>query len=159
CGCGGFNVTLTTIAPGDTIAVHKDDAAGRLLTTLHVDPLRVDRDQNTNRDTGDCAAGHYLPAFICVAACDLWGHIPNDRLAQQEADDFSLGLTTVTIPEIADTMPTPFESMFGPFFAFADTSTFTGPVTYPVSLTVDGTPASGDADTAAGISVTGLAVG
>src|SRR5262249_9507094 len=119
---------------------------------------RVDRSQTTGFDTGDCLAGNYLVTFPSLRLCDPAGHIPpNDPSATTMADDFSLGLTSLTPPTIDDTTPLPFESMFGDFLAHADPSLAGTPVSYPVSLATDTVPYSPNVN--GGMLISGVAPG
>jgi hypothetical protein len=109
--------------------------AGRVLTSLHVAHLRVALRGNAVVG-GRCEPGAYLGAPVgapetsagvgatTVAGsgrvCPLSGALPGGPVEQ--SDPFSGGLTRTEVPVLAVTSPTPGETLYGPFIAFAQPS-------------------------------------
>ena len=156
--CGDGFTTLGSIQAADRLELHLGTDAGRLLTTLNVGTLRVDRvDFNSS---GDCVPGNWLGSGDL---CSLGGAISGLGVTSVN-DDFSAGSTRVTLPSLDHTAPQEGESMFGSFTAYADVSLNGLPVAYPAALSVapSGGGAStsfGNANQATGTAVAGLSPG
>lgn len=156
------------LAGGDVVTLA--NAAGRVLTTLHVAHLRVDLiGSQTVAASGSCEAGDYWgapptdepPLFsalagdplggiagtgtVCPAGGDAAG-LPTDDIAQ--TDDLSGGQTATEVPTIEDTSPLAGAEVYGGFTALADAA-LPGPngsidaVTDTVSVSI--APAGGGA--------------
>jgi hypothetical protein len=156
--CGDGFTALASIQAADKLELHLDTAAGRLLTTLNVGTLRVDRVDFSS--SGDCQPGDWLGSGDL---CSLAGAISGLDVTSVN-DDFSTGSTGVTLPSLDYTAPQEGESMFGSFTAYADVSLNGLPVAYPATLSIaprgGGASSSyGNANQATGAAVAGLSPG
>jgi hypothetical protein len=175
------------LAGGDTVALR--NAAGRLLTTLHIAHLRVDIAASQSViASGRCQPGDYFGAFtiaptlsdsaggpggpagtgtICPLNGDATG-LPSDDVEQ--TDDASGGQTQTHVPDVENTSPMNGETLFGRFLALAQPG-LPGPnnavalTRDAVGLTIvrvaDGAVVfrAANVNTAAGVSVPGLRAG
>jgi hypothetical protein len=116
---------------GQTLALR--NRAGRTITALHVAHLRVAlRGLDASVAGGTCEPGAYWGAPVSsfsvgtrsVAGagmvCPLGGRAAgmSARVIEQ-SDPFSSGLTRTEVPVLRVTSPTPGETLYGPFVAFA----------------------------------------
>jgi hypothetical protein len=162
---------LSSVQPGDTLALNVHGAGGRTLTVLHVSALRLDEQQPAAGATATVSGGSCQPLEWFVAGtsggppplCSSSGTAPS-LATTALSDELSGGSTAVTMPaRVLDTSPLNGEDVSGPTIAaFADLA---GADTTPVRLTV--TPAagganpsvSGNANSATGATITGLVAG
>ena len=182
---GTVTAPRLTLTGGEALSLI--NSAGRRLTTLHVAHLRVALIGNQTRVSGGtCQPGDYwgppvthVPTSSAVGTgisgsgriCPPSGHaagLPTADIAQ--TDDFSGGQTVLQVPVIESTAPTQDETLYGAFFASAQ-SGLPGPHGTivaggaPIALAIR--PAgsdrtvfhSADVDTARGVAVRALPAG
>ena len=162
---------LSSVQPGDTLALNVHGAGGRTLTVLHVSPLRLDEQQPAAGANATVSGGSCQPLEWFYAAnfgtapllCSSSGTAPS-LTSTALLDELSGGTTAVTMPaRVLDTSPLNGEDVSGPSIAaFADLA---GADTTPVALTVTPTAGganpsgSGNSNSATGATITGLVAG
>jgi hypothetical protein len=166
--------SLAAIKPGDDIALVVPEASGnakRTVTTLHVYALKASVvEQDTHLDpsgtTGSCEPDELNPlsATLCSSLGALAENIP-DHTPRFE-DELSGGTTTATIPALNDTSPTDNELTPPAFIAYADVVNYAqfdhaSSVALTLTPLAGGAPKvfAGNANSTAGISVSGIAAG
>ena len=120
---------------GDTLTLR--NRAGRAVTALHVAHLRVAlRGLDAQVAGGSCEPGAYWGAQVSRfplgpgigapsvggsgTVCPLGGQAAGMAASSlQQSDPFSAGLTRTEVPVLAVTSPTPGETLYGRFIAFA----------------------------------------
>ena len=184
-GAGVVTVPGLTLTGGEAISLV--NAAGRRLSTLHLAHLRVNLiGAQTRISSGTCQPGDYWggpvthaptsssvgtgisgSGTICPASGEAAG-LPTTDIAQ--TDDFSGGQTVLQVPSIESTSPTQDATLYGSFFASAQ-SGLPGPHGtvvaggVPVSLTIRAAGShrslfhSADVDTSHGVAVRALPTG
>lgn len=174
---GDGTVAATGIAgltAGDVLVLREQGHA-RALTTLTIDPLRVDQTVDlgplgsTTTTAGECAPDAWLDGGSQLCAADGTPATPSAPLGEDIAssyDDLSGGTTTLDHGEIASAIPADGAAVGGSFTAFLDV---TGPPPASILLMLmhraadggDGALAAGPmpVEPGAGASVSGLTLG
>jgi hypothetical protein len=168
-------VTITGLKAGDDIALIAPAASpepARTLTTLHVYTLRTDiieGDQHLDYggDSGSCQPDELITSGEgSLCATDGTFSTEEDNQLTEE-DELSGGYTDVSVPYINDTSPIDDELTPTSFVAYADVFDTAGDSfdSTPVGLSVrplagsTSVTESGNANSAAGVSVSGLSAG
>jgi hypothetical protein len=139
---------------GDTLRLR--NRAGRTMTALHVAHLQIAlRGSDAQVAGGRCEPGAYWGAPVSrfpvgpgVGAptvsgsgtvCPLGGQAAGmDARRLEQSDPFSAGLTRTEVPVLAVTSPTPGETLYGRFIAFAQPALAGGgDVTASVTLAIE----------------------
>ncbi len=169
-----LTTSFASIKAGDHLALVVPEAGGnakRTVTTLDVYALKasvVEQDAHLDPSgtTGSCEVEEFDPltGTLCSSLGTLSENIP-DHTPRFE-DELSGGATTATIPSFNDTSPTDNELTSPSFIAYADVINYGGfddasGVALTLTPLAGGAPRAfaGDANSSAGISVTGLAAG
>jgi len=169
-----LTTTFASVKPGDEINLVVPAAGGkpkRVVTTLHVSPLRADVvEQDAHLDpsgtTGSCEAEELDPQTSAI--CSPLGAFTETVTDHTPTftDELSGGMTAATIPAFLDTSPANNELTSASFIAYADITNYgtfdhTSTVALSVTPLAGGAPQTfpGDANSAAGISVSGLSPG
>jgi hypothetical protein len=160
--------TVASMTAGDTIAL-TEQGISRRLSTLTVDPLRVDlvdehQGGSSTTTGGSCSPNKWLNTATLL--CSTTGTATATLEITSSYDDTSGGNTRLDVPQIVHTIPVDAESMIGGFQAYADT---VGPPPASISLTIFHREAGGAngaqagaavaVDPTAGAPVSGLAPG
>lgn len=166
--------TFSGLRAGDEINLIAPAAGGesaRTVTTLHVYPLRVDViDQDGHLDasgtSGSCQAGELDP--FAGVVCSIGGSFSDgfqDNYPSFE-DELSGGFTEASVPIFNDVSPLDNQVVPPSFTAYADPSNY-GTFDHSSSVSLELTPLAGgssqtfagNANSAAGIAVSGLTAG
>jgi hypothetical protein len=132
--------SVVAMAAGDTIVL-KEQGVARVLSTLTIDPLRVDLLDSylggwATTTGGACSPNKWLNglSYGTAALCSTTGTLPAATFGISSTyDDTSGGNTRVDVPQIFHTIPVDSESMSSTFQAYAD---LVGPVPTSISLTI-----------------------
>ena len=168
-------VAFTDLKAGDRLEL-RVGGGDVVIASVTLAALRVDAEQSSpllfpffgglTTKGGSCPAGTWLqpPYFFGSGTiCSTSGAVPAGLSGlAQSLDDFSGGLTSTTPPSIANTSPLDGENVYGTsVVAFADVDQTTAPVALSFAPRGGGaqTPATGNANSAAGAVMSAIAAG